>query len=97
MTLAKATGRFTETTIDDEVVVMSLASGDFFSLTGSARAIWDMLDAHHDRAGLIGALAKEYGAEPAAIVAIPRTDHRRGTRGDAADRPQAAAGASCGP
>lgn len=69
MTLAKATGRFTETTIDDEVVVMSLASGDFFSLTGSARAIWDMLDAHHDRAGLIGALAKEYGAEPAAIAA----------------------------
>lgn len=69
MTLAKATGRFTETTIDDEVVVMSLASGDFFSLTGSARAIWDMLDAHHDRAGLIGALAQEYGAEPAAIAA----------------------------
>lgn len=68
MTLAKAAGQFTETTIDDEVVVMSLESGDFFSLTGTARAIWLALDQHHDRAGLVAALAVEFGTEPAEIA-----------------------------
>jgi PqqD family protein of HPr-rel-A system len=68
MRLAKAAGQFTETEIDDEVVVMSLASGDFFSLTGSARAIWLALDAQPDRAGLIAALAAEFGSDPAEIA-----------------------------
>lgn len=68
MTLAKAAGQFTETEIDDEVVVMSLASGDFFSLTGSARAIWLALDAQPDRAGLIAALAAQFDADPAEIA-----------------------------
>lgn len=68
MTLAKAAGQFAETTIDDEVVVMSLASGDFFSLTGTSRSVWLALDAHDDRAGLIAALAADYGVEPDAIA-----------------------------
>lgn len=68
MTLAKAAGRFTETTIDDEIVVMSLDSGDFFSLTGTARAIWLALDGQHDRAGLINALAADFAAEPDEIA-----------------------------
>lgn len=62
MILAKAAGQFAETTIDDEIVVMSLVSGDFFSLTGTARAIWLALDGQHDRAGLVNALAAEFGA-----------------------------------
>lgn len=68
MTLAKAAGQFTETTIDDEVVVMSLASGEFFSLTGSARAIWQKLDARPDRAELVAALAAEFGASDTEIA-----------------------------
>lgn len=68
MTLAKAAGQFTETTIDDEVVVMSLASGDFFSMAGTARSIWQALDRHQDRAGLLAALAAEFGTEPAEIA-----------------------------
>jgi pyrroloquinoline quinone biosynthesis protein D len=68
MTLAKAAGRFTETSIDDEIVVMSLDSGDFFSLTGTARAIWLALDGQHDRAGLINSLAADFGAGPDEIA-----------------------------
>ncbi len=68
MTLAKAAGHFTETSIDDEIVVMSLESGDFFSLTGTARAIWLALDDGPDRAGLIARLAGEFGAAPDAIA-----------------------------
>lgn len=62
--LTKARDRFTETEIDDEIVVMSLDSGDFFSLTGTARAIWDLLDQELDRDGLVAALAREYGVDP---------------------------------
>lgn len=69
MTLAKAAGHFTETEIDDEIVVMSLDSGDFFSLTGPARAIWLALDEGMERAGLIARLATAFETEPAALAA----------------------------
>ena len=67
--LAKDPARFAETRIEDETVVMSLDTGDFFSLTGTAQAIWRLLDGTRDRAGLIAALAAEYDAPEAAIAA----------------------------
>lgn len=66
--LVKAPDRFSETTIDTETVVMSLASGDFFSLSGTARAIWLLLDEHHDRAALVAALAGQFGVAADAIA-----------------------------
>lgn len=69
MGLAKATDAFTETAIDDEIVVMSLADGDFFSLTGTARDIWQRLDGGLDRDGLVAAIAAEYGVAAADIGA----------------------------
>lgn len=59
--LTKATQRFSETQIDDEIVVMSLDSGDFFSLSGTARAIWLLLDGTRDRAALIAGVAAQFG------------------------------------
>lgn len=67
--LAKAQGRFSETEIDGEIVVMNLESGDFFSLTGTAREIWLRLDGTLDRAGLNAALAADYGSDTAAVAA----------------------------
>ncbi|MGB7655911.1 MAG: PqqD family protein [Novosphingobium sp.] len=58
--LAKATDRFSETAIDDEIVVMSLESGDFFSLTGTGRAIWQLVDGTRDRAALLRDLAEGF-------------------------------------
>ena len=66
--LAKATGRFSETAIDDEVVVMSLDSGDFFSLTGTARAIWLLLDGTRGRAALLSELAAQFDLEESALA-----------------------------
>jgi pyrroloquinoline quinone biosynthesis protein D len=60
--ITKAEGHYSETEIDEEVVVMSLESGDFFSLTGTAREIWRLIDGSRDRAALVTALANEYGA-----------------------------------
>lgn len=67
--LAKAQGRFSETEIDGEIVVMNLESGEFFSLTGTAREIWLRLDGTRDRAGLIAALAADYDSVAAAVAA----------------------------
>ena len=59
--ITKAAERFSETTIDAETVVMSLDSGDFFSLSGTAQAIWLLIDDRRDRAELVAAVAAQYG------------------------------------
>ena len=66
--LTKATGQFSETAIDDETVVMSLTTGSFFSLTGTARTIWQLLDDHHCEPALRTALAASHGTDEAAIA-----------------------------
>lgn len=66
--LAKAADRFSETAIDDEVVVMSLESGDFFSLTGTARAVWERIDGTRSRDQLLAGLAAQFGCDPADIA-----------------------------
>jgi hypothetical protein len=66
---AKATGRFAETEIDDEIVVMNLSDGSFFSLTGTARAIWQLIDGHRGRAELLTDLARDFAEADAAIAA----------------------------
>lgn len=60
--IAKLTDRFTETEIDDEIVVMQLDTGDFFSLTGTGTAIWRLIDGRRDRQALVAALCDEFGA-----------------------------------
>ena len=67
--LNKAAGSYAETAIDDEIVVMSLASGDFFSLTGIARDIWLRIDGTLDRDGLVADLALEYGVPETTVGA----------------------------
>jgi hypothetical protein len=66
--LAKRTAAFSETAIDDEVALLNLQDGTFFSLTGSAAAIWPLIDGTRDRAALLAELAKVYGADPAEIA-----------------------------
>ena len=56
----KLIGRFSETMVDDEVVVMDLASGDFFSLKDSAKAIWERVDGVRSRDAIVADLAREY-------------------------------------
>lgn len=68
-TIIKCPDRFSQSMIDDEIVVMSLATGTFFSLTGTGRSIWELLDDYSDRAGLLTALAQAYGQDEAAIAA----------------------------
>ena len=69
MTIQKRPEAFSETEIDGEIIVMSLDRGDFFSLTDTAAAIWNLIDGTRDRGGLITALAEAYGAPEAEIGA----------------------------
>jgi pyrroloquinoline quinone biosynthesis protein D len=67
--IARAEGAYSETEIDDEAVVMNLASGEFFSLTGTAREIWRLIDGNRDRDALLAELAGGFDAKPAEIAA----------------------------
>jgi pyrroloquinoline quinone biosynthesis protein D len=67
--IAKRKDCFVETEIDDELVVMELDQGEFFSLTGTAIAIWRLIDGTRDRAALVAALTEEFAAPQGEIAA----------------------------
>lgn len=54
------TDNFIETLVDGEVVLMHIVDGKFFSLTGTARRTWEILDEAVNFKGLIDALTSEY-------------------------------------
>lgn len=55
--------------VDDEIVLLDLASGQFFSLAGTARRIWDLLDEQQDFGALVAALVEEYAVDEATCAA----------------------------
>lgn len=69
--VTKRPERFTETAIDDEIVLMRLDNGEFYSLSGTAAAAWRLIDGHRDRQTLLEELARDFegdGQEMAADV-----------------------------
>ena len=66
--LSKRDDAFSETTVDDEVVLLNLSDGTFFSLTGTGAAIWRLIDGSRDRQGLIASLAEDYGSDAGTIA-----------------------------
>jgi len=62
--IRKKPGAYVETEIDGETVLMRLSDGDFFSLGGTARAIWLAIDDTRS-AGEIAALLADRFEAPA--------------------------------
>jgi len=60
--LVKRFDRFTETAIDDEIVIMRLDNGEFFALSPTAAAIWRLIDGERDRVSLRAALGDIFHA-----------------------------------
>jgi hypothetical protein len=58
--ITKRLERLTEAEIDDEIVVMLIDKGEFFSLSGTAVAIWRLIDGTRDRPALNRELAAEF-------------------------------------
>ena len=65
----KLSERFTEAAIDEEIVIMRVDTGEFFSLTGTAATTWRLIDGNRGRDALLAALADEYSTDEAAIAA----------------------------
>jgi pyrroloquinoline quinone biosynthesis protein D len=60
--------RFAETAIDDEIVLMRLDNGDFFSLSETAAAVWRLIDGKRDRSALVSALGETFEGDQSMIA-----------------------------
>ena len=54
--------------IDDGVVIVNLAAGAYFTLDGSAREIWQLLEAGRSLAAINTELVRRFDAEPRQIT-----------------------------
>ncbi|MGE5953151.1 MAG: PqqD family protein [Qipengyuania vulgaris] len=64
--IRKLTGNFIATEVDGELLIVDLEGGELFSLTGTAKAVWDAIDDKRDVAAIAAVLAERYqGAEEA--------------------------------
>lgn len=64
----KDRSRFTETAHGDEIVLMQLDTGTFYSLSGTGAATWRLIDEKRSRNELIAALQAEFDAESEEIA-----------------------------
>ena len=67
--ITKRLERLTEAEIDDEIVVMLIDKGEFFSLSGTAVAIWRKIDGTRDRSALNRELAAEFDVPEQQVAA----------------------------
>lgn len=67
--IQKRADRFSETDIDEEIVVMRLDNGEFFSLSGTAAATWRLIDGTRDREALLAALTDEFEGDRSTMSA----------------------------
>ena len=67
--LTKRPERYTETAIDDEIVLMRLDNGEFYSLSGTAAAAWRLIDGQREREALVEALTHDFAGNEQAIAA----------------------------
>lgn len=52
-----------ETTLDNEVVLMSIERGSYFGLEGTAKLIWQMLEQPMTKDQIVQPLCKQFDAE----------------------------------
>jgi len=57
-----------ETTLDNEVVLMSIERGSYFGLENTGKRIWQLLETPQTLAQLQEALSNEYEAPPEVIA-----------------------------
>ncbi|MDR7100881.1 HPr-rel-A system PqqD family peptide chaperone [Croceicoccus sp. BE223] len=64
----KCEGRYVETEVDGELVLMNTATGRFFALEDSALAIWRAIDGNRDLATIADELAERFGTDAATVA-----------------------------
>jgi pyrroloquinoline quinone biosynthesis protein D len=58
----KLTQNFAATEVDDEVLIVDLEGGELFSLSGTGRAIWQLIDGRRDIPAIAAELGRHYAA-----------------------------------
>jgi hypothetical protein len=66
--IAKHADRFTESLVDDEIVIMRIDNGEFFAIGGTGLEIWPLIDGSRDRDALLAELEGRFEAPPAVIA-----------------------------
>ncbi len=61
------TSRITHQKIEDEVVIIDLENGSYYSLRSFAAAIWDHVEAGRTRAGILDAVRTAYPRDEGAV------------------------------
>jgi hypothetical protein len=65
--IAKHADRFTESLVDDEIVIMRTDNGEFFAIGGTGIDIWPLIDGTRDRDALLAELEARFEAAGGAI------------------------------
>ena len=65
--LRKLTANFVETEVDGEVLIVDLDGGELFSLSGTARDIWRLIDGERSADAIVEALQQEFTAPAGAV------------------------------
>ena len=59
----KITANYVETEIDDEILLVDLDGGELFSLSGTAREIWRLIDGKRTLDEIADTVARDYSVE----------------------------------
>lgn len=65
--IRKCTGNFVATQVDDEILIVDLEGGELFSLTGTAKAVWQAIDGQRSEEQIARQMAQLYEADPQVI------------------------------
>lgn len=61
----RKTDNFVETVVDDEVVLLHIVNGQFYSLKDTGKRAWELLDANSRLSELVAAMQGEYDVDEA--------------------------------
>ncbi len=64
---SKLTANYVETQVDGEVLIVDLDGGELFSLTGSALAVWRMIDGTRSADRITDAMCRDFAGDPVKI------------------------------
>lgn len=59
---------FVATLVDQEVLIVDLDGGELFSLSGTAKSVWEAIDGRRDVAGIAAIMTKGHQGEPGVIA-----------------------------
>ena len=78
--IRKLTDNFIATEVDGEVLIVDLDGGELFSLTGTAKAVWEAIDGTRDEEAIAALMTLQHEGDSGIIAADVRallTDFQR--------------------